>query len=100
MELLSLLPTASDPWDAGAVLAEVASDGKSLLPDSGLVVHGRGAGQGACCELLMLLVSVHAPQEVDAHQSPTVISGSLRTGIVETLWSPIALLRPIHKPTD
>ena len=100
MELLSLLPRASDPWGAGAVLAEAASDGKSLLPDSGLVVHGRGAGQGACCELLMLLVSIHAPQEVDTHQSPKLISGNLRTGIVETLWSSIALLHPIHKPND
>lgn len=70
MQLLSLLPRASDPWGAGADLAEAASDGKSLLPDSGLLVHRRGAGQDACCDLLMLLVSIHAPQVVDTHQSP------------------------------
>ena len=67
MQLLSLLPKASDPWGAGADLAEAASDGKSLLPDSGLVVHRRGAGQDACYDLLM---SIHAPQAVDTHQSP------------------------------
>lgn len=70
MQLLSLLPRASDPWGTGTDLAEAASDGKSLLPDSSLVGHRRGAGQDACCDLLMLLVSIHAPQAVDLHQSP------------------------------
>lgn len=57
MEFLSLLPRASDPWGAGADLAEAASDGKSLLLDNSLV-QGRGVRQGACCELLMFLVSI------------------------------------------
>lgn len=60
VEFLSLLPSASDPWGTGADLAEAASDGKARLPDSGSVVPGRGAGQVACCELLILLVSTRA----------------------------------------
>lgn len=54
---------ASDPGGTDTDLAEAASDGKSLCPDSSLVVHGREAGQGACYELLRLLVPIHDPRQ-------------------------------------
>lgn len=53
---------ASDPGGTDTDLAEAARDGKSLCPDSSLVVHGREVGQGVCYELLRLLVSVHDPR--------------------------------------
>lgn len=47
---------ASDLQATGTDFAEASSDGKSLCSDSSLVVHGREVGQGACYELLRLLV--------------------------------------------
>lgn len=67
MALWSCCLCYPEPLTPGALvqnLAEAASDGKSLLLDSGVVVQGRGARQGACCELLMLLVSVPVSQAV------------------------------------